>query len=116
MMRFTIIIILAFLLITQALEEDHILVYAHEGGDAGHKSLDYREDKDTSTLHRKELYEFSNIGAPRKLRARRTTRTKVARAEKKHLMATYNDNWSLKMSGDYKKTNLLADLDTTKFR
>ncbi|CAN8265847.1 unnamed protein product [Cochlearia groenlandica] len=35
-------IFLAFLIIIQALEEDHILVYAHQGGEAGHKSLHYR--------------------------------------------------------------------------
>ncbi|CAH8363140.1 unnamed protein product [Eruca vesicaria subsp. sativa] len=92
MMRFT-IIILSFLIIIQALEEDRILVYAHEGGGAGHKSLD------TSIPHPKELYDFTNIAAPRKLRYGRTMRTAVARAQKEPVRSTNNDEWSLKISG-----------------
>ncbi|KAG7633066.1 hypothetical protein ISN44_As03g031860 [Arabidopsis suecica] len=88
MMRFTIIVI-AFLLIIQSLEEEHILVYAHEGEEAGHKSLDYQGDQDSSTLHPKELYD-----APRKVRFGRTTR-----AEKEQVTAMNNDSWSFKISG-----------------
>ncbi|AEE77635.2 unnamed protein product [Arabidopsis thaliana] len=120
MMRFTIIVI-AFLLIIQSLEEEHILVYAHEGGEAGHKSLDYQGDQDSSTLHPKELFD-----APRKVRFGRTTR-----AEKEQVTAMNNDSWSFKISGaskhliverklgfhkrrEHKQTNILADHDTTK--
>ncbi|KAG7564147.1 hypothetical protein ISN44_As10g009110 [Arabidopsis suecica] len=103
MMRFTIIVI-AFLLIIQSLEEEHVLVYAHEGGEAGHKSLDYRGDQDSSTHNPKELYD-----APRKLRSGRTTR-----AEKEQVTAMNNDNWGFKISGEHKQTNILADHDTTK--
>ncbi|XP_010425776.1 PREDICTED: root meristem growth factor 4-like [Camelina sativa] len=122
MMRFTTIVV-AFLLIIQSLEEEHVLlVYAHEGGEAGHRSLDYREDQDSSTLHPQVLY---NV-APRKLRSGRTVR-----AEKKQVTAMNNDNWSFKMSAssehltvghklgfhkrrEHKQTNVLADIDTTK--
>ncbi|CAH8267224.1 unnamed protein product, partial [Arabidopsis lyrata] len=115
MMRFTIIVI-AFLLIIQSLEEEHVLVYAHEGGEAGHKSLDYLGDQDSLTLHPKEFYD-----APRKLRSGRTTR-----AEKEQVTAMNNDNWGFKISGasehltverklgfhkrrEQKQTNILAD-------
>ncbi|KAL0792578.1 hypothetical protein Bca101_063955 [Brassica carinata] len=111
MMRFTIIVV-AFLLIIQALEDDHILVYAHEGGYAGHKSLDYRGDKDSSTLHPKDL---TDTGAPRKLRPGRTMRTTVVIAEKEKVRATNNDDLSIKISsGEHKTTNTLADPGTTK--
>ncbi|CAN7045159.1 unnamed protein product [Brassica rapa subsp. trilocularis] len=123
MMRFTIIAV-AFLIIIQALKDDHILVYAHEGGDAGHKSLDYRGDKDS--------HDFTSTGAPRKLRPGRTMRTTVVIAEKEKVRATNNDDLSIKISSgaskqlkverklgfhkrrELKKTNILADLGTTK--
>ncbi|EOA25713.1 hypothetical protein CARUB_v10019071mg [Capsella rubella] len=86
MMRVTTIVI-AFLLIIQSLEEEHVLVYAHEGREAGHKSLAYHRDQDSSKQHPQVLYEF----APRKLRSGRTTR-----AEKKQETAN-NNTWSFKM-------------------
>ncbi|XP_018479361.1 protein GOLVEN 3-like [Raphanus sativus] len=113
MARFT-ITILSFLIIIQALEEDRILVYAYEGGDAGHKSLDYLGDKDTSILHPKESYDFTNIAAPRKLRFGRTMRATVARTKKEQVKVTNNDEWILKISEEHKTTNILAELDTTK--
>ncbi|KAG7559321.1 hypothetical protein ISN45_Aa05g009170, partial [Arabidopsis thaliana x Arabidopsis arenosa] len=102
--------------------EEHVLVYAHEGGEAGHKSLEYSGDEDSSTNNPKELYD-----APRKLRSGRTTR-----AEKEQVTAMNNDNWSFKISGaskhliverklgfhkrrEHKQTNILADHDTTKY-
>ncbi|CAA0384179.1 Root meristem growth factor 4 [Arabidopsis thaliana] len=103
MMRFTIIVI-AFLLIIQSLEEEQILVYARKGREACHKSLDYQGDQDSSTLHPKELYD-----APRKVRFGRATR-----AEKEQVTAMNNDSWSFKISGEHKQTNILADHDTTK--
>ncbi|CAH8361668.1 unnamed protein product [Eruca vesicaria subsp. sativa] len=124
-------IVLAFLIIIQALEEDHILLYAHEGGDAGHKSLDYK-DKDSSTLHPKDSHHFTSTGAPRKLRSCRTMRTTVARAEKEKVRAMNNDDLSIKISSgaskhlmverklgfhkrrENKKTNIFGDLDTSK--
>ncbi|XP_033141326.1 root meristem growth factor 4-like isoform X2 [Brassica rapa] len=123
MMRFTIIAV-AFLIIIHALKDDHILVYAHEGGDAGHKSLDYRGDKDS--------HDFTSTGAPRKLRPGRTMRTTVVIAEKEKVRATNNHDLSIKISSgaskqlkverklgfhkrrEHKKTNILADLGTTK--
>ncbi|XP_018438718.2 protein GOLVEN 3-like [Raphanus sativus] len=132
MMRFTIIVV-AFLIIIQALEDDHILVYAHEGGDAGHKkSLDYFGDKYTSTLHPKDSHDFTNSGAPRKLRSGRTMRTTVARDEKEKVRAMNNDDWSIKISSgaskhlmverkigfhkrrEHKKIKIFGDFDTTK--
>ncbi|RID76430.1 hypothetical protein BRARA_B03400 [Brassica rapa] len=122
-MRFTIIAV-AFLIIIHALKDDHILVYAHEGGDAGHKSLDYRGDKDS--------HDFTSTGAPRKLRPGRTMRTTVVIAEKEKVRATNNHDLSIKISSgaskqlkverklgfhkrrEHKKTNILADLGTTK--
>ncbi|KAL0737791.1 hypothetical protein Bca4012_014001 [Brassica carinata] len=92
MMRFT-SIILSFLIIIQALQDDRILVYAHEGGDAGHKSLD------TSILHPKESYDFTNIATPRKLMYGRTMRTALAIAKKEQVRVTYNVEWILKISG-----------------
>ncbi|CDY35778.1 BnaC02g38160D [Brassica napus] len=113
MMRFTIIVV-AFLSIIQTLE-DHILVYAHEGGDADHKSLYYRGDEDSSTLHPKDPHDFTNTGAPRKLRPGRTMSTTVVIAKKEKVRATNNDDLSIKISpGEHKKTNILADLGTTK--
>ncbi|XP_010514681.1 PREDICTED: root meristem growth factor 4-like [Camelina sativa] len=123
MMRFT-TIVLAFLLIIQSVEEEHVLVYAHEGGEPSHKSVDYRGDQDSSTLHPQVSYDV----APRKLRSGRT-----ARAEKKQVTAMNNDNWSFKMSAssehltvgcklgfhkrrEHKQTNVLADIDTTKHK
>ncbi|XP_023638849.1 root meristem growth factor 4 [Capsella rubella] len=120
MMRVTTIVI-AFLLIIQSLEEEHVLVYAHEGREAGHKSLAYHRDQDSSKQHPQVLYEF----APRKLRSGRTTR-----AEKKQETAN-NNTWSFKMLAaskdltagrklgfhkrrEHKETNVLADHDTTK--
>ncbi|CAN6876479.1 hypothetical protein HID58_076969 [Brassica napus] len=95
MMRFT-TIILSFLIIIQALGEDRILVYAHEGGYAGHKS------PDTSILHPKESYDFANISAPRKLMYGRTMRTALARAKKEQVRAINNDEWISKISGGSK--------------
>ncbi|CAF1920574.1 unnamed protein product [Brassica oleracea] len=130
MMRFTIIVV-AFLSIIQTLE-DHILVYAHEGGDADHKSLYYRGDEDSSTLHPKDPHDFTNTGAPRKLRPGRTMSTTVVIAKKEKVRATNNDDLSIKISPgaskqlmverklgfykrrEHKKTNILADLGTTK--
>ncbi|CAN7003859.1 unnamed protein product, partial [Brassica oleracea var. botrytis] len=130
MMRFTIIVV-AFLSIIQTLE-DHILVYAHEGGDADHKSLYYRGDEDSSTLHPKDSHDFTNTGAPRKLRPGRTMSTTVVIAKKEKVRATNNDDLSIKISPgaskqlmverklgfhkrrEHKKTNILADLGTTK--
>ncbi|KAL1199254.1 Protein GOLVEN 3 [Cardamine amara subsp. amara] len=119
-------IVIAFLLIIQPLEEEHILVYAHEGEDTGHKSVDYLGDKDSSTLNPKDLSDFTITGAPRKLRSGRTTRD-----EKNQVIETNNDNWSFMISiasrhlmverklgfpkrREHKKTNNLADHDTTK--
>ncbi|KAG2283861.1 hypothetical protein Bca52824_055081 [Brassica carinata] len=96
MMRFTIIVV-AFLSIIQTLE-DHILVYAHEGGDADHKSLYYRGDEDSSTLHPKDSHDFTNTGAPRKLRPGRTMSTTVVIAKKEKVRATNNDDLSIKIS------------------
>lgn len=42
---------------------------------------------------KQELYDFNNIGAPRKLRSSRTRRAK------KQVTATNSDNWSFKISG-----------------
>ncbi|CDY45905.1 BnaAnng07860D [Brassica napus] len=94
MMRFTIIAV-AFLIIIHALKDDHILVYAHEGGDAGHKSLDYRGDKDS--------HDFTSTGAPRKLRPGRTMRTTVVIAEKEKVRATNNHDLSIKISSGASK-------------
>ncbi|KAJ0245445.1 Protein GOLVEN 3 [Hirschfeldia incana] len=131
MLRFTIIVV-AFLIIIQALQDDHILVYAHEGGDADLKSLDYPGDKDSSTLHPKDSHDFTNTGGPRKLRPGRTMKITVVIAEMEKVRARNNDDLSIKISSgaskhlmverklgfqkrrEHKKTNTLADLDTTK--
>ncbi|KAL0827969.1 hypothetical protein Bca101_051647 [Brassica carinata] len=68
------------------------------GGDADHKSLYYRGDEDSSTLHPKDSHDFTNTGAPRKLRPGRTMSTTVVIAKKEKVRATNNDDLSIKIS------------------
>ncbi|KAJ4868257.1 Root meristem growth factor 4 [Raphanus sativus] len=51
----------------------------------------------------KDSHDFTNSGAPRKLRSGRTMRTTVARDEKEKVRAMNNDDWSIKISSGASK-------------